>query len=227
MPGDGDNGPDGAGPPQTAEALSCVSCRSRKLKCDRTKPACARCKKVNNECVYPESRRKPAFKRRNVKELEARLGTNVVAPNPAIHRLPVLIHLNVAQVEDLLKGAGQGESSKGRAGDTTSPVFEDVDFEFGGADSEPAGPNSDQPQQGHPFPSASTIPTGAGPGHDASSPFQLLGLGMAEAPPPPEVIEELYVCTVQAWQMALTCSDTRCSSWCNNSSSRLFIQPAT
>jgi len=69
-----DDGSGPAGAPQTAEALACVSCRSRKLKCDRLKPSCARCKKVDNECVYPESRRKPAFKRRNVKELEARLG---------------------------------------------------------------------------------------------------------------------------------------------------------
>lgn len=56
------------------EALSCISCRARKLKCCRTKPACARCVKVKAECVYPESRRKPAFKRKNVKELEERLG---------------------------------------------------------------------------------------------------------------------------------------------------------
>lgn len=58
------------------EALACVSCRSRKLKCDRTKPACTRCARLKSECVYPESRRKPAFKRRNVKELEERLGTS-------------------------------------------------------------------------------------------------------------------------------------------------------
>ncbi|KAH9884481.1 hypothetical protein F4778DRAFT_800107 [Xylariomycetidae sp. FL2044] len=67
------------------ESLSCVSCRTRKLRCDRTKPICARCARVNGECVYPESRRKPAFKRRNVKELEARL----------------------AQVEVLLQKAGE------------------------------------------------------------------------------------------------------------------------
>jgi hypothetical protein len=59
---------------QDTEPLACISCRARKLKCDRTKPACGRCAKVDNQCVYPESRRKPAFKRRNVKELEARLG---------------------------------------------------------------------------------------------------------------------------------------------------------
>lgn len=68
--------PDPSGQPESAktEPLACVSCRARKLKCDRTKPACTRCVKVSNECVYPESRRKPNFKRRNVKELEARLG---------------------------------------------------------------------------------------------------------------------------------------------------------
>lgn len=61
---------------QGSEPLACVTCRSRKLKCDRVKQACGRCLKVKRECVYPESRRKPAFKRRNVKELEERLGTN-------------------------------------------------------------------------------------------------------------------------------------------------------
>lgn len=56
------------------EPLSCVACRSRKLKCDRKPGICTRCAKLKAVCVYPESRRKPAFKRRNVKELEERLG---------------------------------------------------------------------------------------------------------------------------------------------------------
>lgn len=58
------------------ELLACVACRSRKLKCDRIKPACTRCLKLQAGCTYPESRRKPAFKRRNVKELEERLGSS-------------------------------------------------------------------------------------------------------------------------------------------------------
>ncbi|KAI0439287.1 hypothetical protein F4803DRAFT_531793 [Xylaria telfairii] len=85
MPGDAAAGAM-AGP--TAESLSCVTCRSRKLRCDKVKPVCTRCAKVNGDCVYPESRRKPAFKRRNVKELEERL----------------------AQVEGLLRQAGEGIS---------------------------------------------------------------------------------------------------------------------
>ncbi|KAI0481553.1 hypothetical protein F4859DRAFT_424388 [Xylaria cf. heliscus] len=73
----------------TGESLSCVTCRSRKLRCDRVKPICTRCAKVNGDCVYPESRRRPAFKRRNVKELEERL----------------------AQVEGLLRQAGDGTAA--------------------------------------------------------------------------------------------------------------------
>jgi hypothetical protein len=76
-----ESGPSGPTDTDSAktEPLACVSCRARKLKCDRTKPACTRCVKVSNDCVYPESRRKPTFKRRNVKELEARLGTNYIS----------------------------------------------------------------------------------------------------------------------------------------------------
>ena len=64
----------GAASHPDTEPLACVSCRARKLKCDRIKPVCSRCVRADNECVYPESRRKPTFKRRNVRELEARLG---------------------------------------------------------------------------------------------------------------------------------------------------------
>ncbi|KAI0840554.1 hypothetical protein F5Y06DRAFT_243039 [Hypoxylon sp. FL0890] len=95
MPGDGPSVE--ASGSQAGEILSCVSCRNRKLKCDRTKPRCNRCEKAKLECVFPESRRKPAFKRRNVKELEARL----------------------AQVEVLLKEAGQNRSLQDK---TTEPV---------------------------------------------------------------------------------------------------------
>ncbi|KAI1429274.1 hypothetical protein F5Y12DRAFT_782025 [Xylaria sp. FL1777] len=63
----------GASGGPTGETLSCVTCRSRKLRCDKVKPVCTRCSKVNGDCVYPESRKKPAFKRKNVKELEERL----------------------------------------------------------------------------------------------------------------------------------------------------------
>jgi hypothetical protein len=71
------------------EVLSCVTCRARKLRCDREKPTCARCAKLNSECVYPESRRKAASKRRNVRELEARLGMS--APHSTGAHITVML----------------------------------------------------------------------------------------------------------------------------------------
>lgn len=93
-----EDAPSGTSDP-AVEPLACVSCRSRKLKCDRHKPACARCTKVSSECVYPESRRKPAFKRRNVKELEERL----------------------AQVEGFLKKAGKPAAATPFGGNNETP----------------------------------------------------------------------------------------------------------
>lgn len=56
------------------KTISCVSCRRRKLKCDRIKPRCGTCARLRHECEYPERRRNLGQKRRNMKELEARLG---------------------------------------------------------------------------------------------------------------------------------------------------------
>jgi hypothetical protein len=65
---------DGKAPEKT---ISCVSCRKRKLKCDRLKPKCGTCTRLRHECEYPERRRTLGSKRRNMKELEARLGMNI------------------------------------------------------------------------------------------------------------------------------------------------------
>lgn len=56
------------------KTISCTSCRRRKLKCDRLKPMCGTCHRLKHECSYPERRRNNASKRRNMKDLEARLG---------------------------------------------------------------------------------------------------------------------------------------------------------
>ncbi|PSR78720.1 hypothetical protein BD289DRAFT_508902 [Coniella lustricola] len=220
------------------EPLACVTCRSRKLRCDRTKPACQRCAKLRAPCVYPESRRKPAVKRRNVRELEERL----------------------AQVEVLLKDAtgGRTTASDGSAGgdassaaiDAANPVnlhghVDDIpvdvtswDFTdsvpFSGVvdlteDTRPASGHNDIPAtinanqipSAQPFPQSSSTqetppmgwdtsysrsatdfqfqPDGArnGTGNGGSSTstttgYELLGLGMFEALPPTQMIEELH-----------------------------------
>ncbi|CAG9984338.1 unnamed protein product [Clonostachys byssicola] len=91
----------GPTPPEMGlSRLSCVSCRARKLKCDRTMPACVRCSNVDNECVYPESRRKRIYKRANVKEMEEQLA-----------RLEQQLNLHIVN----------GEKSRGTTGTKTAP----------------------------------------------------------------------------------------------------------
>jgi hypothetical protein len=56
-------------------SLSCLQCRSRKVRCDKTKPGCNRCTASAVDCTYPGARKKPVIvaTRPRVKELEARL----------------------------------------------------------------------------------------------------------------------------------------------------------
>lgn len=62
------------------KTISCVSCRKRKLKCDRIKPRCGTCTRLRHDCEFPERKRNLGSKRRNMKELEARLGMNAWSP---------------------------------------------------------------------------------------------------------------------------------------------------
>ncbi|KAI1768723.1 fungal-specific transcription factor domain-containing protein [Hypoxylon sp. FL1150] len=158
------------------ETLSCVACRNRKLKCDRTKPRCNRCERTKTECIFPESRRKPAFKRRNVKELEARL----------------------AQVEKLLKENSQSKSPRDGAAESTHlesvevPAVEDDLFQgmdFTDPDLNDGGAFVFQPDP------TGTFSTGnlGGMGQDAS-PLNgdLMDLGgIYESLPPFDVMEDL------------------------------------
>ncbi|KAH8799769.1 hypothetical protein F5884DRAFT_686650 [Xylogone sp. PMI_703] len=63
--------------PETATTntnkLSCLQCRAKKLKCDRVLPRCGRCTKLADGCAYPGNRQRLVGRKRNVKELEARL----------------------------------------------------------------------------------------------------------------------------------------------------------
>ncbi|KAH6604245.1 binuclear zinc transcription factor [Trichoderma cornu-damae] len=151
---------------QGMEPLACVSCRARKLKCDRTKPACTRCVKVKNECVYPESRRKPNFKRRNVKELEARL----------------------AQVEEYLKEVNRGNDDGAILLDELDTSLGDISVPADNV-SQDANTSSSASEPNLSF----EVPDFAG--YEGSSAFvggQLMGLGMSETLPPFDVIEELH-----------------------------------
>ncbi|KAI0879611.1 hypothetical protein GGS24DRAFT_438045 [Hypoxylon argillaceum] len=175
----------------TGEPLSCVTCRSRKLRCDKVKPVCTRCAKVNGRCVYPESRRKPAFKRKNVKELEERL----------------------AQVEDLLRqtrdgtlpaaGVGVAPDAEELTSDvinidayetptTEDVLFEGIDYGYDVPDISLDGSTF---TFGNENPTDFTGSTSAQPlGDFSSNPFngELIDLGgVFEALPPFEIMEDL------------------------------------
>ncbi|KAM3437366.1 hypothetical protein NHJ13734_004688 [Beauveria thailandica] len=156
------------------EPLSCVSCRAKKLKCDRSKPACARCVKVHGDCLYPESRRKPTFKRKNVKELEARL----------------------AQVEGMLKDINGKEPSQGSAEDLepSEGSFGNIDLDSGHG-----APHLSPDFATDPFYETASASKDGNPQQNS----QLIGLGMTEALPPFEIIEDLHaIFFASAYHMA-------------------------
>ncbi|KAI0128435.1 hypothetical protein BJ170DRAFT_328600 [Xylariales sp. AK1849] len=159
------------------EPLACTSCRNRKLRCDRVKPACSRCARFKADCIYPESRRKPALKRRNVRELEARL----------------------AQVETLLKDAGGSKSVEEKADETIDFNFADLqptteDVFLQGLDfSEPSAPMDGDPVFSMPQtnPYSFTFESVHDSQTSTAFPNELMGLGISEPLPPFEVMEEL------------------------------------
>ncbi|KAI0542333.1 hypothetical protein GGR58DRAFT_497319 [Xylaria digitata] len=184
MPEDAATATGASGSP-SGESLSCATCRSRKLRCDKVKPVCTRCTKVNGDCVYPESRRKPAFKRKNVRELEERL----------------------AQVEGLLRQVG-GSGLTAAAGDAAvnaeepaagvieTPIIEDVLFQGMDYGDTPDISLDDSPFDfSHEDPITFTGSTSAQPlGDFDSNTFssELIDLGgVFEALPPFEVVEDL------------------------------------
>ncbi|KAG6007958.1 hypothetical protein E4U21_005319 [Claviceps maximensis] len=144
------------------EPLACVVCRSRKLKCDRTKPACTRCRTVGGECVYPGARRKPTFKRRNVKEIESRL----------------------AQVESYLKQVTNSRTTDERHESAPASLLQEDLQDPSEAQPAPA------PAPGFGFSDYANPPQHRST-PDSNENYALIGLGYSESLPPLDVQEEL------------------------------------
>ncbi|EEU33938.1 uncharacterized protein NECHADRAFT_55833 [Fusarium vanettenii 77-13-4] len=53
--------------------MSCLTCRSKKLKCDRLLPSCSRCTQSGEDCVFPGSRKTITGRPRKIRELETKL----------------------------------------------------------------------------------------------------------------------------------------------------------
>lgn len=73
-----------------SSSVSCVQCRSRKVRCDRRRPTCERCSRQNEKCSYPGLRQRGLGRRKTVRELEERIGRTpcfYTATNPQRNRI--------------------------------------------------------------------------------------------------------------------------------------------
>jgi hypothetical protein len=79
---------------RTRVSRACEACRTKKIKCEGSKPSCENCRANGLECVYTESRRKPKAKKPTAGDIESRLG-----------RLETMIET----LNERLGGGGDGE----------------------------------------------------------------------------------------------------------------------
>jgi hypothetical protein len=53
--------------------FSCLACKDKKQSCDRALPKCSRCSRQGYNCSYPDKRKTATGKRKQVRDLEAKL----------------------------------------------------------------------------------------------------------------------------------------------------------
>ncbi|KAI5819766.1 C6 transcription factor Prf [Pyronema omphalodes] len=177
--------------------IACVVCRKRKLRCNGIKPSCGTCSRLGHDCSYDEIRRKSGPKRGYVKALEARLAQvetlllekSSSSPERNLGRLPfpssnsVDTYPSTNVVDPLLFNA----STTDDALDPLSPG------DFMGLQKEGNGNG------------IGTEGSGNGDGlfttsqmnrmnrmNQQSMAWEMISLGIEEALPDPEIIEELH-----------------------------------
>jgi hypothetical protein len=79
------------------KSLSCVSCRFRKVLCDRTTPNCKRCLAGGKQCRYPSRKPRASTRPTRISRLEERLGETL---DP--HHCIFDTEIEIAQVESQL-----------------------------------------------------------------------------------------------------------------------------
>lgn len=147
--------------------IACILCRKRKLRCDGNKPSCGTCYRLNHNCEYSEERKKSGPKRGYVKLLEARL----------------------KQVENLLETRdGSNDTTQNATGQASNSK-------------EPGNPASAMNLDGLAMDQSIREPEFSSAGLDGMPDFamdtgddfswEMIGLGLEEALPPRETIDEL------------------------------------
>ena len=150
--------------------IACILCRKRKLKCDSTKPSCGTCSRLNHQCEYSEERKKSGPKRGYVKLLEARL----------------------KQVENLLESRDGSSETTVRV--PQPPIAPEAFASMPSLNIPDAGDTSMSgmlPDNSFTDPTLVGITDFALNTNDDFS-WEMIGLGLEEALPTREVIDELY-----------------------------------
>ncbi|KAI1942459.1 hypothetical protein LOZ66_000860 [Ophidiomyces ophidiicola] len=151
--------------------VACTVCRRRKLRCDGVKPNCGNCTRLGHACAYNEVRKKSGPKRGYVKQLEARL----------------------AQVETLLKVQDAGETPQGPLGSSDTRFQTSQNGSMESIDYCPA-PDSESSLPLYSYVDLPSNPvdipaTNLGIGEDV--PWEMIGLGLEEALPTQDAIDDL------------------------------------
>ncbi|KAK6595740.1 binuclear zinc transcription factor [Botrytis cinerea] len=171
------------------KTISCVSCRRRKLKCDRVKPKCGTCSRLRHECEYPERRRNIGTKRRNMKELEARLAqvetqlvaeTQQLAANNANNAIEMNVNINA-------NASGTGSvnahtNANANPGPEWSATNMDMELNFTNEGMQNIGYDILSGNVG----TGSSVPAGDYFSQD------VISLGLQEPLPPDNLMDELY-----------------------------------
>ncbi|CZS93123.1 uncharacterized protein RAG0_03541 [Rhynchosporium agropyri] len=168
------------------KTISCTSCRKRKLKCDRVKPACGTCSRLRHDCEYPERRRNMGSKRRNMKELEARLAeveTRLVAETKAVAAAG-------ANSTTTAHASTSIEADWNTLGmDLNMEMALEIDMDINTDLNNPTmlNPGYDMPSTGYNIPYAEPLAE-----NNQNYPQELLELGLEEPLPPQEMIDDLH-----------------------------------
>ena len=171
--------------------IACIICRKRKLKCDGARPSCGTCSRLSHSCAYDEVRRKSGPKRGRVKELEAKLGL-FLFPVRAWVRLPA----DRPVYADSLWAQLQADKNEQQR----HPSAHRLSREMGYA---PGDPNStmgdsdmmtgfvDATQNAAAARSMPSLTVTSSDNNSGHLPWDLVGLGLEESLPPPDMVDEL------------------------------------
>ena len=185
--------PNGTSQVAKAKRIACIICRKRKLKCDGARPSCATCSRLSHNCAYDEVRRKSGPKRGYVKELEAKLSSLLrqriwiwSARTDHVDNLDTLWAQVQADKSDPQRQQLPSISQSGYVpGDPNSTMGDqDMMTGFAGATSTPlVGGGRQMPTL--------TVTSSEGNNTGPDFPWEMVGLGLEEALPPPDLIEEM------------------------------------